>query len=126
MLGISRAVYYRKINHTPSRRTSEQALLDRRILRVYHESGRVYGAGKIRYLLAQNYSDYRKISIKRIQRSMKRQKIRSIVIKKFKAGKPAKKLLNNYQNLLKQDFSTTGLNQKWVADITYIHTLEDG
>lgn len=57
---------------------------------------------------------------------MKRQKFRSIVIKKFKAGKPAKKLLKNYQKLLKQDFSITDLNQKWVADITYIHTLEDG
>lgn len=126
LLGISRAVYYRKINQTPSRRVNEQALLDCRVLRVYHESGCVYGAGKIRYLLAQNYSDYRKISIKRIQRSMKRQKIRSIVLKKFKAGKPAEKLLKNYKNLLKQDFSTTNLNQKRVPDITYIHTLEDG
>ncbi|WP_425342513.1 DDE-type integrase/transposase/recombinase [Lacticaseibacillus paracasei] len=25
-------------------------------------------------------------------------------------------------NLLKQDFSTTGLNQKWNADMTYIQT----
>ncbi|MFC0277089.1 IS3 family transposase [Enterococcus devriesei] len=125
LLGISRAVYYRKINPTPSKRANEQVLLDRRVLRVYHESGRVYGAGKIHYILAQNYSDYRKISMKCIQRSMRRQKIRSIVIKKFKAGKPAKKLLKNYQNLLKQDFSTTRLNQKWVADITYIHTLDD-
>lgn len=126
LLGISRAVYYRKINPTPSKRANEQVLLDRRVLRVYHESVRVYGAGKIHYILAQNYSDYRKISMKCIQRSMRRQKIRSIVIKKFKAGKPAKKLLKNYQNLLKQDFSTTRLNQKWVADITYIHTLDDG
>lgn len=57
---------------------------------------------------------------------MKRQKIKSVVIKKIKAGKPTKKLLRNYQNLLKKDLSTTSLNQKWVADITYIHTLEDG
>lgn len=57
LLGISRAVYYRKINPLPSKRASEQDLLDRRVLRIYHESGRVYGAGKIRYLLAQNYLD---------------------------------------------------------------------
>ncbi|WP_155857522.1 hypothetical protein [Enterococcus gilvus] len=88
------------IRHTPE----EQALLGRRVLRIYHESGRIYGAGKIRYLLAQNYSDYRKISIERIQISMKCQKNRSIVIKKFKADKHAKKLLKNYQNLLKQVF----------------------
>ena len=29
-------------------------------------------------------------------------------------------------NLLKQDFTTSNRNQKWVADITYIHTLRDG
>lgn len=57
LLGIFRAVYYRKTNQTPSRRASEQALLDRRVLRVYHECDHVYGAGKIRNLLAQNYSE---------------------------------------------------------------------
>lgn len=104
----------------------EQKLLDQRVLGLYHESDRIYGTGKIHYLLVQNYQEYRKISIKRIQKSMKRQGTRSITIKKFKAGKPAKRILKNYQNLLKQDFSTTDLNQKWVADITYINTLEDG
>ena len=57
---------------------------------------------------------------------MKRQSLQSITTKKFKAGKPVKRLLKNYPNLLDQDFLTTRLNQKWVADITYINTLEDG
>lgn len=126
LLGIPRATYYRKTNPTPSQRVQEQELLDRRIFRIYHESDRIYGAGKIRYLLNQNYQEYRKISIKRVQKSMKRQGIQSVSIRKFKAGKPAKRILKNYQNLIKQDFSTTDLNQKWVADITYINTLEDG
>lgn len=104
----------------------EQKLLDQRVLGLYPESDCIYGAGKIRYLLVQNYQEYRKISIKRVQKSMKRQGIHSITIKKFNAGKPAKRILKNYRNLLKQDFSTTDLNQKWVADITYINTLEDG
>lgn len=104
----------------------EQELLDQRVFRLYHESDRIYGAGKIRYLLTQKFPEYRKISIKRVQKSMKRQGIQSVSIKKFKAGKVTKRLLKNYPNLLKQDFSTTDLNQKWVADITYINTLEDG
>lgn len=126
ILDIPRATYYRKINSTPSKRAQEQELLDHRVFSIYHESDRIYGAGKIRYLLTQNYQEYRKISIKRVQKSMKRQGIQSVSIKKFKAGKPAKRILKNYHNLLKQDFSTTNLNQKWVADITYINTLEDG
>ena len=30
------------------------------------------------------------------------------------------------KNLLDRDFSTTTINEKWVADITYIHTVRDG
>ena len=30
------------------------------------------------------------------------------------------------ENLLKQDFSTTTINKKWVADITYIHVSREG
>nr|WP_270659908.1 IS3 family transposase [Enterococcus thailandicus] len=126
LLDIPRATYYRKINPIPTKRMQKQNLLDQRVFRIYHESDRIYGAGKIRYLLTQNYQEYRKISIKRVQKSMKRQEIQSVSIKKFKAGKSAKRILKNYQNLLKQDFSSTDLNQKWVADITYINTLEDG
>lgn len=125
-LGVSRATYYREINFKPSKRALERDLLDERVLRIYHESDRIYGAGKIHYLLTYKYQEYRKISMKRVQKSMKRQSIQSITIKKFKAGKSSEKILENYKNLLNQDFSTTGLNQKWAADITYIHTLENG
>ncbi|GER75172.1 hypothetical protein BpPP18_32390 [Weizmannia acidilactici] len=27
---------------------------------------------------------------------------------------------------MNQDFSTTTINEKWVTDITYIHTLKEG
>lgn len=126
LLDIPRATYYRRINPTPTKRMQEQKLLDQRVFCLYHESDRIYGAGKIRYLLTQNFSEYRKINLKRVQKSMKRQGIQSVSIKKFKAGKAAKRILKNYPNLLNQDFSTTALNQKWVADITYINTLDDG
>ncbi len=84
----------------------EQELLDQRVLRIYHENDRIYGAGKIHYLLSQKYLNYRRISIKRVQKSMKRQRIQSITIKKFKAGTSSKTILKNYHNLLKQGFST--------------------
>lgn len=126
LLDVSKATYYRKINFKPSKRALERDLLDERFLRIYHESDRIYGAGKSHYLLTQKYQDYRKTSMKRVQQSMKRQTIQSITIKKFKAEKSSKKILKNYKNIANQGFSTTGLNQKWVADIPYIHTLENG
>ena len=27
---------------------------------------------------------------------------------------------------MKRDFTTTSINEKWVGDITYIHTIKDG
>ncbi|SMB85204.1 Transposase InsO and inactivated derivatives [Desulfonispora thiosulfatigenes DSM 11270] len=49
----------------------------------------------------------------------------AVVFKKFRpqSSKPEEK---NLPNLLKQDFKAQTINQKWVADITYIHTLSDG
>ncbi|MGO3599994.1 MAG: IS3 family transposase [Enterococcus faecalis] len=96
--------------------------MDQRVFRLYHESDRVYGAGKIRYLLEQNYQENRKISIKRVQKSMKRQKIQSVSIKKFKVAKTAKRILKDSPKLLKQDFSTTALNQKNRSQISRIST----
>ena len=56
---------------------------------------------------------------------MKKLGIRSIVVKKYRPHR-AKKVYEQGENLLNRDFSTTKINEKWVADITYIHTLKDG
>lgn len=51
--------------------------------------------------------------------------LRSIVIKKYchySNNNPVAKR----ENMLKQDFIATDINQKWCTDITYIHTLKDG
>ncbi|EOV4138988.1 IS3 family transposase, partial [Listeria monocytogenes] len=63
-------------------------MLDQRVLRLYQENQGIYGAGKLRYLLASSYHEYPDISIKRVQKSMRRQNLRSITVKKFKAGRP--------------------------------------
>lgn len=56
---------------------------------------------------------------------MRKADIRSIVKKKYKPY-PSKEKVVERDNLLQQDFSTNTINEKWVADITYIHTLKDG
>ncbi|MGA3513674.1 DDE-type integrase/transposase/recombinase, partial [Lactiplantibacillus plantarum] len=52
-------------------------------------------------------------------------KIRSIIRKKYRPASNHEKV-ESRENLLKQDFSTTSINQKWSADITYIHTQKEG
>lgn len=51
--------------------------------------------------------------------------IRSIVIKKFRYHSE-KVTSESKENILNRDFNTTGINQKWCTDITYIHTVRDG
>lgn len=51
--------------------------------------------------------------------------IRSIVVKKYRHFSSNKPVIEK-ENILNQDFTATGINQKWCTDITYIHTKKDG
>ena len=51
--------------------------------------------------------------------------IRSIIKQKYRPYS-SKCKVEARDNLLNRDFSTPTINEKWVADITYIHTLRDG
>jgi transposase InsO family protein len=57
---------------------------------------------------------------------MKQLCIRSITRKKWRPVTIKKEITQERPNLLKQDFSTNEINQKWCADITYIETQADG
>ena len=49
----------------------------------------------------------------------------AITIKKYKPHS-SKKVIEGLEKVLKRDFTTTSINEKWVGDITYIHTIKDG
>lgn len=89
---------------------------------IYQKSKKRYGAIKIHKKLSKIGWI---VSIKRVQRLMRKLEIKSIVHKKFKHY-PSESQDIGGQNLLKRDFSTTHINQKWVSDITYIYTNKDG
>lgn len=92
------------------------------IIKAHRDSSGRYGAPKIHQTLKKQGVS---ISLKRVQRLMKKAGIQSITYKKFRPyGK--KTSVEERANLLERDFSTSDLNQKWVTDITYIHTLQDG
>jgi len=56
---------------------------------------------------------------------MKKLGIKSITIKKYRPTS-SKRKIEEQENVLKRDFQANTINEKWVTDITYIHTVKDG
>lgn len=122
VLDIPRSTYYRSFERTESKRDRENKQLTEEIQSIHKDSKSRYGAPKIHQsLLKKGYS----VSLKRVQRLMKKADLRSITVKKFRP-QVSQTVIEERTNHLEQDFSTTSINEKWVADITYIHTLKDG
>ncbi|MDY0406672.1 IS3 family transposase [Virgibacillus sp. 179-BFC.A HS] len=121
-LDIPKSTYYQSLNKTESNRDRENREFTEKIIQIHEESKKRYGAPKIHETLEKQGH---KISLKRVQRLMKVADIRSIIVKKFRPT-PSKEKVEERENIINRDFSTTTINQKWVGDITYIHTLRDG
>nr|BAA01402.2 hypothetical transposase [Geobacillus stearothermophilus] len=122
VLGIPRSTYYKSLQHVESNRNRENKELTKKIIEIHTESKQRYGAPKIHFSLQkEGYS----VSLKRVQRLMKEAGIKSIVLKKYHPYSSKQQVVER-ENLLEQNFSTKSINEKWMADITYIHTLRDG
>jgi transposase InsO family protein len=127
LLSLPRSSYYEKWNRPESKRSRQTRKIDRSIRAIYQASNGIYGAPKIlRALLKKKWFQEERLSLKRVQKRMKKMGIKSKVIKKWKATKTNKEKIESRQNLIEQDFTTATVNQKWVTDITYIHTVRDG
>ena len=121
-LDIPRSTYYESLTKTESNRDRENREYTDKIRQIHEESKKRYGAPKIHKALEkQGYS----ISLKRVQRLMRKAGIKSITVKKFRPTASKQKVAER-ENIINRNFSTTTVNEKWVGDITYIHTLRHG
>ncbi len=123
VLGIARASYYKALNKEELPRAKENRFLKETIKKIYDESEGRYGSPKIHKQLIEIYN--LKISEKRVQKLMREMDLYSVIVKKYKHHS-SKNVVEGLENVLRRDFSTTTINEKWVGDITYIYTLKDG
>lgn len=90
------------------------------LIRGSHEASyRIYGAPRIHQDLKE---DGEAVSRKRVARLMKEEQLVARAVKVFKRTTLSNHDLPVAENVLKQDFTATAANQRWVSDITYIRT----
>lgn len=122
VLDVPRSTYYKSFDKTISNRDQENHKLTERIIEIHNESDKRYGVPKIHHLLSEE-GYY--VSLKRVQRLMKKAGVKSITVKEFRPT-PSKEKVVERENILQRDFSTTTINEKWVDDTPYNHTLKHG
>lgn len=122
-LKFARSTYYKALICVPSNKEKEYQKFSAEVKQCFEENKKRYGAVKI----------YRKLndsgipcSIKRVQRHMQRQGLRSVVVKKYNHKANQGKVPDDKENVLNRNFKAETINQKWVTDITYIHVLKEG
>ena len=122
-LKFPRSTYYKTLVRVPSNKQKEFEEFGRKVKQAYEDSKQRYGAVKICRILNDNGTP---CSVKRVQRHMAEQGLCSVVVRKYNHRANHGSIPDNKVNILKRDFETEAINQKWCTDITYIHVQKEG
>jgi putative transposase len=121
ILRCSTSAYYNWRAGKSGRRESHRRRLVTLVRTTYHESERRYGSPRI-------YKEIKtaKIPCSRahVARIMRQEHIWAVHKRKYRVTTDSEHGFAIAENLLARDFTATGPNEKWVADITYVRTKE--
>jgi putative transposase len=121
VLGVSRSGYYHFFHRKISKRQQENEKLQEIIKTIFSRSRRTYGSPRIHAeLKAQGVN----LSRPRVARLMKQLGLVAKMQSLFKVTTRVNKKQAVAPNLLQQNFTAATPDSKWVADISYIRTLE--
>lgn len=121
-LGVSRSGFHawsQRISN--SRRHDARESLDQSVRTVFYAHKSRYGAPRVAKELHEMGTPCDR---KTVASSLRRQGLRARAARKYKATTNSEHSLPVAPNVLKQDFSASAPNQKWVSDITYLPTDE--
>lgn len=121
VMKVSRSGYYAWLQEKENDSKANRDVVKLRILKIYIDSKKIYGAPKITEILRkEGFSTAQRT----VSKYMKELGIRSIVARKFRP-QTKKRADIGYENRLNQEFKTDSPNKVWVTDITYIWTRKD-
>lgn len=121
ILEVNRSCYYEWLNSSPSTKKLEDEVLSNRIKVIFLNNKCRCGSRTIKKaLLREGYS----ISRIRVCKLMKKQGLYCKTVRKFKVTTDSNHKLPVAPNLLNRNFYKDKPDQAYVADITYIPTLE--
>lgn len=121
VLKVSASGYYAWVDRPASRRQQEDEMLIEHIQHLHQRSRQTYGSPRIHAdLQAMGF----KVGRKRVARLMRRNGIRARQKQRYKTTTQRHPSRLSAPNLLHQDFDAEVVNEKWLADITYIDTYE--
>jgi putative transposase len=120
VLKVSASGYYAWLERPPSRRSIEDAVLVERIRAIHAESDATYGMPRVR---AELIDQGVKISGKRVARLMRANALRGVSRRRGFVVTTRRDLRTRpAPDLVKREFTASGPNQLWVADMTYVPT----
>ena len=124
VLKVSTSGYYKWLNqqyNSLSEREENRLEIQQKIAKSFHESFGTYGSPRVHDdLIEWGYS----ISEKTVARRMKEMGLKATQPEKFVVTTDSNHDFNTYPNVLNRQFNVDEPNQVWVADITYIWTIE--
>jgi len=119
LLGVSTSGYYAWRARGPSARSQSDAELLDKIRQFYDASGGIYGVPKIHADLA---AEGERVGRKRVARLMRAEGLQGVSRRKSVRTTIRDDNEQPATDLVDRDFSATGPNRLWVADITYVPT----
>jgi putative transposase len=121
-LGVSRSGFHAWLNRSPSARSQSDEAFGQRVKASFITSDRTYGARRVwRDLLAEGVA----CGLHRVERLMRLQALRARPRRRrLPKDEGDRQVATAPSNLLDRQFADERPNQKWIADFTYIWTVE--
>jgi len=121
VLDVSRTGFYDWVRRKPSARACANEALDGHIREIYRRHKGRYGSPRIT-------DDLRDLEVpcseNRVARRMQHMDLKAVQARKFKVTTDSNHNMPVAADLIRQDFTASAANQKWVSDITYIWTRQ--